>query len=200
VSGHAQRLAELHRRIAEIDAAISDLVDNEYASVAGAFDLGDQSALNQAAALESKLAQLRSERQLCASAQAQTEQAIKHDAAARVQEERRQREAAAKQLAGGVVTLNGEIDAELVRLREMLERRAALLHQLGAIGANVAVLAKLAKPALTRAACHHGLAKFVEIARVAPTSLLSLVSTNMLVMGLSRDLPTNGSGVEDRQP
>jgi hypothetical protein len=81
-------------------------------------------------------------------------------------------------------------------LREMLERRAALLHQLGSLGANVVVLSKLGKSALTRAACHHGLAKHFSLERCAPTSLLSLASTDVLVMGLSRDLPTNGGGLE----
>jgi hypothetical protein len=191
MSSYEQKITELANRIARIDEEVAS-VDQSFLELASQFSGVDgQASLKQAALLETKLNELKRERSLAEAARQQAEDAIKHDQIVREQEEHRALAAQTKEVSSAVCVLNAELDEKLFpQLVQAIERRAALLHELGSLGVSSGVLAKLAKPALTRAACFHGLAKWIDINRCAPSSLCTLASTNA-VLGIGK---LNGGG------
>jgi hypothetical protein len=98
--------------------------------------------------------------------------------------------AQAKRIADAVIALNGELDAELVRLREMFERRMSLLRELAATGVAEAVVTRLqGKGPVTRACCAARLHAHIALEKVAQGSFVTLASTNPILMGVGRDRP-----------
>jgi hypothetical protein len=218
MSSLEQRQSELQSRLASIDAEISKL-DDEFAALAASFSGTDgQTSLRQAEQIEQRLSALRREKAMSIAAQAHVTKQQLDEKAAQAEADRRALQAERQQHIDAVTALSVECDDFLQKLRELLERRASHLHSLGTLGANPAILAKLAKASITRAACHFGLSKYIDINRVAPTSLLPLASTSTLVAGLGKEgtnaplaskpssegmveapatipAPTNGSGV-----
>jgi hypothetical protein len=86
--------------------------------------------------------------------------------------------------ARALVALQEEIDLELVKLREMAERRSALLAELGTLEAlNVTLLGRLASKApLTRACCAAGLHRFMSLETTAQGSMVPLRESNAQLM------------------
>jgi hypothetical protein len=198
MSSLEDRQNELQNRISQIDAAISAL-DAEFLNLAAEFHSEDGVAsLKQAEQIEQRLTQLRREKAVVIAAQGHTTREQLREKEARAEADRRARQDECRQHAEAAAALSVECDEFLQKCRELLERRASHLHALGCLGANPAILAKLGKSALTRAACFHGLSKYIDINRCAPSSLCTLASTNVLVLGLGRDPPAavkpNGGG------
>jgi hypothetical protein len=195
------RQAELQKRIDQIEVEIGQ-IDQEFTALAAAFNgIDGKDSLRQASALETRLSKLRQEKSLAMAAQAHCTKEQLSEKQKQAEAERRARQLQRRQLADGVATLNAELDAELVHLREMLERRAALLHQLGTHGCNPQILIKLGKSALTRAACFHRLDKFIDVNRCAPSAMASLASTNPILSGIGKadavELPPSRSAGMD---
>jgi hypothetical protein len=192
----------LQSRIEAIDGEIGQ-IGEQFEQLAQQFASVDRIAsLKAAAALETRLTGLRQEKALALKAQAHCTAEQLQASADEVDKQRRVVAAEARQLADGVCLLNGEIDAFLAKLRQMFERRAALLHQLAATGiANSTTVTKLqGKQAITRACCAHGLHKFIALEMVAPQSHVALATSNVLLLGVGTDHngqappPTNGDG------
>jgi hypothetical protein len=221
MSSLEQRQAELQSRLASIDAEISKL-DDEFTALAASFSGTDsQSALRAAEQIERKLMELRREKSVVILAQGHTTRAQLAEKEAQADKDRRALQAERQQHVDALAALSAECDDFMTRIRGLLERRQNHIHSLGMLGANPAILAKLGKPALTRSACYHGLAKFFALERVASASLLPLSSTQTLVAGLGKEAtaaplsssplsevgmveppgivptPTNGSGEDD---
>jgi hypothetical protein len=167
--------------------------------VAAEFDGNDsQSSMHKAAGIEVAITELQRERTLIIAAQQQTEAAIEQDAQLRQQEERRIRAATAREIADGISALNHELDAALLALRQLFERRMALLRQLQSTGMGDLVATKLmSKGVATRAACHSGLHQFISLEKCAPGSFLSLASADPILSAIGKVKLTNGGSPDE---
>jgi hypothetical protein len=194
MSTHEARLAELNKRISEIDGAISQL-DDAYAGVAAQFNAEDKETLRQAEQIEQKVAWLRRERALAVAAGNRVLEDAKAEAIQREQDDRCAVLASARKIADAVATLHAEIDDALVQLRQMLERRMALLRELQNTGVADAVVVKLMqKGPVNRALAAAGLHRFVDISTPSPGSFLPLRNAHPILAGVGR---LNGGGGHD---
>jgi hypothetical protein len=186
-------LQELEARVSAIDAALAKL-DSDYADISANFELGGNGALRQAAGIELKVTELRRERALATAATARIQQQQRDQAAAAEQAAQRQRANAARGIAVAIMALQVEIDAQLKELAERCARRSSLLAQLAAneLVEPALIMRLSARAPLTRAACHHGLHRFVELQTVSPQGMIALADSNALLAGIGRE-PSNGS-------
>jgi hypothetical protein len=195
MSSLEQRQAELQSRIDAIDFEIGQ-VDEQFAELAAQFTGVDgQDSLRQAAALEAKLANLRREKTLALAAQSHTTARQLAEKEQQAEQDRRAMQAKAKEISSGVITLNDEIDQALIQLGQLFERRASLLHQLGATGvANPITINKLeGKFGPTRACCAAGLHRFISLEKVATQSFVTLASCNVILLGIGTEAVTSSS-------
>jgi hypothetical protein len=201
MSSHELRLAALNERIAAIDEEVA-ACDSAFTELAAAFSTIDGTdALKRASQLEIKLDELRRERSLVVAAGKAILEHAKNEQVQREQEERRAVLDKARKISDGIVTLNSELDTALVALRELFERRADLFHQLGGTGLvdSVTINRLSGKGPTTRAACAANLHRYLDLTRVAQGSFVSLSSTNVVLMGVGRDVApasTNGRGFD----
>src|SRR5262249_36187292 len=121
-----QLSASLRSRTAEIDVAIANL-DREFATLAHAFDVGDQAALRKASAIEQQIAQLRREKLIIAGREQRIAQEQQDQAAQAEQEQRNEQLVQAKQLADAITALHVDLDRLMNTLREKLTQRASAL-------------------------------------------------------------------------
>jgi NADH dehydrogenase/NADH:ubiquinone oxidoreductase subunit G len=192
MSSLEDRQNQLNQKLSQIDSEIESL-DARFLELAAEWNSADGNASMKAAEqIEQRLMLLRREKALLIAGQAHVTKAMLDEKQAAAEAERAARTGECKRITAAIVACNESLDQELRRLREALERRAAHIHALGVLGVNPALTAKLGKPALTRAACYHGLARHIDITRCAPSSLRPLTDTNVLVMGL---VPANDSGI-----
>jgi len=180
MSTYADRLSQLRARLTDVGKQLSSLADRRKSfSLAAA--TGDATARKQIADTDAEAEALRREEQTISAA---VETAVALDKQQELEEHARQVDA--HRHAQGVIALNLEIDAALVHLREMFERRAVLLAGLARTnivdGLFVGRLAGKAGP--TRAACHAGLAKFIALEHPAPQSVRPLADTNTILVGI----------------
>ncbi len=186
---HEAKLAELSARVTAIDAEVASL-DSKYADLASSFESANsRDALKQASGIELKVTELRREKMLALAAQKKvTEQAKEAEAEAEQAAKQAQR-VAAKGFADQICALHGEIDGELVRLRELFERRRECLRQLAETGViDWATCTKLgSKGQHAAAACYAQLHKFIPLEIVAPGSFRTLTSANPLLQGMGRE-------------
>jgi hypothetical protein len=214
LSSLADRSTALQSRIESIDQEIAR-VDEAFVELAAQFSGVDgQESLRQASQLETRLIALRREKSLALAAQSHVTQEQLREQEQQADNDRRATLADARKLADGIVTLNGEIDQHLVQLRQLFERRASLLHQLGATGvANPITINKLeGKSGPTRACCAAGLHKYIAVEKVATQSFVTLASCNVILLGVGKEgavdqhlpatapAPTNGSGEDASAP
>jgi hypothetical protein len=193
------RQHELQNRIGTIDSEMAEL-DAQYLALAAELNSTNGTAsLKCAETIERRLEALRREKSLALSAQDHINKLLLDQQQQEADEDRRRLAAQAKELGDALCTLNSELDAELVRLREMFERRASILHKLGATGVvEQAFITKLqGRSGPTRAFCASGLHKFISVEKVGQTSFVSLASVNPVLLNIGGDRsPTNGSGEE----
>jgi hypothetical protein len=186
-----QRLSELHGRISEIDRAI-DQLNTEYNSVAAEFSSGDKDTLRKAEQIEQKIIWLKREKSLAEAAQQQAEIAIQHDAQVREQETRHAVAASAREIASALTTIAHELDDAMLAMRQLFERRHAVLRELQTTGIADGVATRfMQKGVATRAAVHWGLAAHLDIHRCAPDSALPFSSADPVLRSIGK---TNGSG------
>jgi chromosome segregation ATPase len=192
MSSLEDRQHELQSRISAIDGEIAAL-DAEFLTLAAEFNSQDGVAsLKQAEQIERRLTQLRSEKSLCLASQAHVTREQLHAKEQQAEDERRAVRAEAQRIADAVATLHSEIDDALVQLRQMLERRMALLRELQNTGIADSVVVKLqGKGPVNRALASAGLHKFVDISTPAPSSFLPLRNAHPLLAGIGR---LNGGG------
>ena len=185
MSTYADRLSQLRARLTDVGKQLSSLADRRKSfSLAAA--TGDATARKQIADTDAEAEALRREEQTI-SAAVETAVALDKQQELEAQAaEEHARQVDAHRHAQGVIALNLEIDAALVHLREMFERRAVLLAGLARTnivdGLFVGRLAGKAGP--TRAACHAGLAKFIALEHPSPQSVRPLADTNTILVGI----------------
>jgi hypothetical protein len=192
MSSLEDKQAALVERLRLIDEEMSR-ADNEFLTLAAEFNSQDGTAsLKAAEQVEQRLSTLRREKALTIASQAHVTKQQLDEKAQQAEADRRALLATAKQHADAVITLNSEIDEHLTKLRQLFERRFALLSQLGATGVvEQAFITKLqSRAGPTRAMCASGLAKFVSLEKVATQSWLGLSSVNPILLGIGKD--TNG--------
>jgi hypothetical protein len=203
MSSHEARLAELNRRITEIDEALL-VLNSEFSSMATAFSTGDKEALREAERHEQKVAWLRRERALAVKAGEQVLQQAKEEALAAEAEQRQSLLAKARELADALAALGGEIDAQLLHLRQTLERRANLLRELAMTEvANTVVVKLQGKGPVNRALAAVGLHKFIDFSTPSPGSFLPLTNSNVLLASVGKQPPAvkpNGGGSPEDSP
>jgi hypothetical protein len=192
MSSYEQKLAELATRIASIDEEVAG-IDRSFLELATSFNgVDSQQSLREAAALEARLDALRREKSLCIRSRAQAQDAIKHDQQVREQEEHRAVAASAREIASALTTIAHELDAAMLALRQLFERRHRLLRDLQSTGIADAVATRLmSKGVVTRAACFHGLANHIAVERCAPGSAVALASADPVLRSIGK---SNGSG------
>jgi hypothetical protein len=184
MSSLEQRQTELQSRLSQIDSEISKL-DEDFTQLAATWSGTDGAASMKAAeSIEQRLIQLRREKALTIAAQGHVtrEQMTERDKEA--EEARKALLAKAKEIASAVIVLNDEIDSSLIQLRQLFERRFALLSELASTGVvDQAFVVKLqSRSGPTRACCWAGLAKFVSLEKVATQSWLALASVNPVLL------------------
>jgi hypothetical protein len=192
------RQRELQNRIAAIDSELADC-DAQFLVLASQFNSTDSTnALKAAETIERKLEVLRREKTLALASQGHINKLMMDAKAEQAEQERRVLAAQAKEIAEGVVTLNAEIDDHLIKARQLFERRAALLHQLGSIGAlDSSIVNKLGKNANTRACCAARLHAHISLEKTSTHAAVPLSSTNPVLLNIGKHRPpTNGSGEE----
>src|SRR5260370_24324049 len=126
MSTYANRLSQLPARLTDVGTQLSSLADRRKSfSLAAA--TGDATARKQIADTDAEAEALRREEQTI-SAAVETAVALDKQQELEAQAaEEHARQVDAHRHAQGVIALNLEIDAALVHLREMFERRAVLL-------------------------------------------------------------------------
>jgi hypothetical protein len=194
MSNYENRIQELHRKVAEIDEALS-VLESEANSIAATYN-GDKETLKAAARLDEKRSWLRRERALAVKAGEIVLQQAKADAVAAEVEERRATLAKARTIADGLQTLHAEIDDQLLLLRQALERRANLLRELAMTETATPIVVKLQqKQVVDRAAAAAGLHRFLTLSTPAPGSFVQLRKAAQILVGVGREatpVPTNG--------
>jgi hypothetical protein len=198
---HEGKLTELRERVAVIDEDIARL-DNEFAKLAGGFDVGDQSSLKAAAIIEQRISRLRSEKALSLAAQGRIAEQQQQEQLQAELDEKRRLLLQAKQHADLAVQANVEIDRALVNLRELFARRAVALHALASSGVVEATIINklMTKPCATRAACFARLQTIISIESTAPTSFAPLSSSNPLLLGIGASLAAPPNSVPTDPP
>jgi hypothetical protein len=196
-------LHELHRRSAEIDTAIADL-DQQFAQLAGAFDLGDKHALQQADGIEQRIGQLRREKAIIAGREQRLNQDQLDQAAQAEQAEHNRQLQQAREIADALCASHVDLDRLMNTLREQFERRASLLGQLQRSDVvDSALVNRLSTRAVaTRALCAAGLAKHFDVQTCAPGSMVPLTRANAILLGIGRPAAaataTNGNANDDQ--
>ncbi len=172
MSTYADRLSQLRARLTDVGKQLSSLADRRKSfSLAAA--TGDATARKQIADTDAEAEALRREEQTI-SAAVETAVALDKQQELEAQAaEEHARQVDAHRHAQGVIALNLEIDAALVHLREMFERRAVLLAGLARTnivdGLFVGRLAGKAGPTLEPP---------------SPQSVRPLADTNTILVGI----------------
>jgi hypothetical protein len=179
MSGYAERVAELGRRLNDIDLRLKS-IDAERASNVVEASQGAQSALRKIAELDAEADQLHRSKAILTSAADQLDQQLREEEAAAAAADHAERQAQARKIGSALVALNGEIDLMLTQLREAFERREALLGDLrnhGGISSST-VNSMLNKEPGTSAARYAGLGRYVSIEPVPISAIRALASSN----------------------
>ena len=187
MSDYASRIAELSKRILSIDAQVGDLNNQRNAASLPAVE-GDTHALKQVARLDSQIETLLKERQTIAAASEQIDAMIAAEAAKIDQERKRLAMASARDHASAIMTLNREIDEQLLHLREMFERRQDLISGLARTEIlSSSVTSKLSgRASATRAACAANLHKHLSLETCAPGSMVPLADSNAILLNVGK--------------
>jgi hypothetical protein len=190
MSSYADKLAEFHQRLTDIGAQLAGLADRrKQHSLAAAS--GDKTAAGQITALDAEAASLHKEEQTLASA-IETAQALERRAQQEAEaRERREREVEAHRIAQAVIALNCELDQAMLALRQLWERRQALLAELG--NSNVAdlgfVMRLSHKSGANAAAAYAGLTKYFAMEMTPNSAVRPLSTANEILLRVGQ-LPT----------
>jgi hypothetical protein len=187
MSSYGDKITELNTQVADIGGRLASLADKRKEHSLAAAE-GDTTARRIIGDIDSELSSLRNEAATLGAA-LETIAALQRQEAADIeQNQQRARQVDAYQHARGVTALNLEIDATLTHLREMFERRAALLAGLAQtnIVDSIFVARLASKAPATRAAVFAGLDKYLQFERPAPGSWRPLADTNTPLMSVGQ--------------
>jgi hypothetical protein len=185
VSDYESKATELNTRVAGIDAQVAAL-DAERKSASLPAANGNKDALKTIARVDGQIEALLRERAILTSATAAVEELIAAEAVEAEQRAQHERLVKAGDAASAIVTLHEEIDTALAALRQLFERRAVLLRDLGATEvASPLVVAKLAsKGGATAAAQAAGLNRYVELTSVPNIAARPLADANSVLLSI----------------
>jgi hypothetical protein len=185
VSSYESKINEFKDRIADIGKQLASLAAKRKSFALAAAD-GDSKARKEIADIDFALDAARREEGTLSSA---IESAVALDRQAEQDAEgkaRHERNIAAYKISRAIVALNEEIDLKLKQLREMFERRAALLVELGNTeAADRALVMRLSHRAgPTSAAQHAGLARYLNLEMTPTAAQRPLADTNSVLLGI----------------
>jgi hypothetical protein len=126
-------LAELRQRIVAIEASIASL-DEEFATLGGAFHRGDQAAIKKATAIQQRISELRCEKALALAAQKKIVQQQQQEQVEAEQAARRERTVEPARHADAVAALNVRIDEALHSLADLFAQHSNALQALACTG------------------------------------------------------------------
>jgi hypothetical protein len=183
VSSLASRLETLKRRAAEVATALTSLADRRKSYSLAASE-GDERARKQISDIDIEFDSLKREETTVLSALECGEALAKQQAIDAAGEQQRQRDEQAYKASRAVIALNAEIDEELVRLRQLFERRAHLLSELAACGERERALAvRLTnKAGPTAAAQMAGLSRFLNLEMTPTAAVRPLTTANEILL------------------
>jgi hypothetical protein len=185
VSTYESKILAFKEQIASIAAQLVDVAARRK-SFAFAAASGDIKAAQQIADCDFEADALRKQEATVASA-VETALALERQEAQDAEAKaRHERNIAAYKLARGIVTINQELDLALKQLREMFERRAALLIELGNTeAADRALVMRLShKSGPTSAAHHCGLNRYLALEMTPNAAQRPLADTNAVLLGV----------------
>ena len=185
---YAAKIARFEQRAAEIEGKLNNLSERRKAFALGAVE-GNKTSLKAIQDIDCEADDLRHERETLTAAIEQARQ-LQHDQEAEIsRKDRESRLGEARKIADSVLTLNMEIDSAMKTMRQMFERRANLVRQLGGIGVidPSLILRMLQRLGPTCAARKAELNRYISIEHVPPHQLRPLAeSAAGLVRILSR--------------
>jgi hypothetical protein len=185
MSSFADRIILLKQRASDITTKLSTLADQRK-SISLPASEGEKTAAQQIVDLDFESDGLRRERDTLGSAIEHAEQLQAQETLDLQQQLVRERDHKAYTTARAVIALNLETDELMQKLSQLCERRGHLLQELGQSFDASFVTRLSGRGALTRAACAHGLHRFVSIETCAPGSMRPLADTNPLLLGIGR--------------
>jgi hypothetical protein len=199
VSTYESKIAEFRERIVSIGKQLADLAARRKSySLAAAS--GDAKAIQEIADIDFALDAARKEEGTLSSAietAAALDRAAEQDAEAKA---RHERNIAAHTTARAIIALNEELDLKLKGLREVFERRAALLVELGNSEAcDRGLVMRLSHRSGPTAAAHQcGLGKYLNLEMVPNAAQRPLADTNEVLLGVGE--PPPGAEPNDGKP
>jgi hypothetical protein len=193
LSSYSDKIADFHKRIADIGARLTALTDRRK-SYAYAAATGDTRALKQITDTDYEEASLVKEQQTLNSA-VETALALErqHELEAKASEEHT-RQVEAYSAARGVITINEELDLALLHLRELFERRAVVLRSLANTATvDPSLLMRLSNKAGPTSACHAaGLGRHIHLEMVPVVAQRTLSDANSILLGIGEQPKGNG--------
>jgi hypothetical protein len=197
---HDARMSELQNRVQSIDASLSEL-DAKYIELAGRWDTNDQGLLKEASIIETRIGNLKREKALTLAAAGQLELKRKAEQEEQEREVNRQKLVEAKRHADAVMAANVDIDRQFAALVALLSQRTTALKALGNSGvvSDTVTNRMMAKEPITAAACHAGLARYIDIVAVANASLRPLADGNRALLGVGKDVEPAAAPVQRRR-
>jgi hypothetical protein len=179
MSDYATRIAEMARRVSGIDLRLKSINDERISHSIEAAQ-GSTSALKKVAALDAEADQLCKSRSILTNAADLLDAQLREEEQAAAAADREQRSAEARKVGAALCALNGEIDLAMVQLRQMFERREAMVCELGGLGGINPSTVKMqcSKEPASAAARYAGLARFLAIEPVTVSAIRPLASSN----------------------
>jgi chromosome segregation ATPase len=181
MSGYAERIAELARKVTGIDLRLKSIDEQRRANAIEASQHGE-TALQKIAALDAEADQLSKSKFTLTLAADQLDAQLREEEAAAAAAVKKQQAARVKDIGSAIVTLNHEVDAHLNQLREMLQRREQLVNELHrAPGSTIdsRMAFRLAgRESTTAAAAHAGLRRWIALELVPHASVRPMASQN----------------------
>jgi chromosome segregation ATPase len=175
----AEKIRSFGQRTKDIAVKLATLSERRKEFALGAAD-GNKTSLKAIQELDTERDELWKERETLTTAIAEAErlQRAQEAEAARADRERRRNEAG--EIAKTIANANLEIDAAMVRLRELLEQRAVLVRQLGRTKYYTSdfISKLLQKFGPTSAARAAGLQNFLSLEPVSPHLVRSLADSS----------------------
>jgi hypothetical protein len=200
---------QLQQRVEALDGEIAAL-NEAYATVAAGFDAtsNTDASIREADRIEARIAACQKQKALAIAASGILLKQQEAEAEAAANEAKKQKQIEARKHADAAAILNQRIDESLRGLADLIAQRNNSLKALIASGGcpNTEWVNKLlGRASLTRAACHAGLARHIDIVAVANTSLCPLASSNAVLASIGiaepspapvvrRSLRSNGDG------
>jgi len=185
MSNYAERISELTRRVADIDARLKRLTERRNQLAVSAAE-GNKGSIKSIAELDDEADGLHKECQTLSAAIEQIADLQRKQEAETARKDRERREVEARKVGDRVMTMNGKIDDAMVQLAGLFQERANLIYQLSKMNVmpKSIIMTISQRHSPTAAARAAGLHKFIEIDHVSP--------------GLIRPLAESAGGLHKR--